>query len=450
MDVLASPPGSPTKARSRVDKGPYFWGTFLALCGAVSLTALDLTAVSTLLPTMAADLRGSDSIWIGSGFALASASIIPWIASFAAIFGRKQVLLGSLALFSIGSAITGFASTTNIAILGRTLQGVGGGGINTATDIILVDIIPLSERGFYLGILGSVFGIASVLGPPMGGAFASADQWRWLFWLNIPLSIFAGIAVIFCLKLKGPPSTNLREKVARMDFFNILFVAASTSALLGLAFGGSAYPWSSYKVITPLCVGVAGLVAYAWCEKRFAAVPTVPFSVLGNWTTCVGLATSFVNAFVLTCTIYYLPLYFQSSKGASPLMSGVDCFPLAFAIAPSAILAGWWIAKSGKYKLQNFFGWALTILGFCLMTLLKSDSSTGEWVGCMLVLGFGMGTVCSAAGFPVIAPVQPDDQAAVSAFHGFVQGENQDPSILPSVDLTPLLFNIKRSLRPSQ
>ncbi|KAK4703181.1 hypothetical protein P7C70_g3037, partial [Phenoliferia sp. Uapishka_3] len=319
---------------TKLETGSYFWSTFLALCGASFLTALDTTAVSTLLPTLAGDLGGENAVWLGSAYALANATIMPWAGGFAGILGRKVILLSSLTIFAVGSAITGAAGSMTTAILGRAVQGVGSGGITTLpacsafpckTYIIVVDMIPLAERGFYTGVLISMWAVASVAGPPIGGAFATTNLWRWLFYMNIPICLVAGTAIIFGMKVKTP-NTSWREKAAEMD--------------------------------------------------------------------------------------YYV-------KGASPLLSGVEVFPLALTIAPSAILAGWWVSRSGTYKLQNMIGWSLSILGFGLMTILKSDSSTALWAVFISITGLGIGSTLVASSFPVNAPIHPDDQPAVSAFQSF-------------------------------
>lgn len=159
-----------------------FWLVFLSLCVASFLSALDLTAVSTVLPTIAQEFKSDQYSWVGSSYALTSTAFIPWTASLASIFGRKSTMLGCLLFFAVGSAVVGAAPSMSVVILGRSLQGVGGGGILTTTEIIVVDMIPLAKRGAYFGILGSVWALSSAIGPSIGGALTSHSQWRWLFW----------------------------------------------------------------------------------------------------------------------------------------------------------------------------------------------------------------------------------------------------------------------------
>lgn len=178
-----------------------FWMVFVALCFSCFLAALDLTAVSTTLPDIAETFQSEDYSWIGSAYALTSTAFVPWTGGLAKIFGRRPVMLAGLLLFALGSALAGAAQTMAMAIAGRAVQGVGGGAILTMVsqcppqllvsgmftffhqvEIIVCDLVPLAERGAYFGIIGSVWALASAIGPPIGGALASAGAWRWLFY----------------------------------------------------------------------------------------------------------------------------------------------------------------------------------------------------------------------------------------------------------------------------
>lgn len=167
--------------------------------------------------TVVADLEGPNYSWIGSAYALTSTALIPWIGGLATIFGRRSVMISSLLVFAAGSAITGASPSMSVAIAGRAIQGAGGGGILTMTEMVIVDLVPLADRGPFFGILGSVWAIASAIGPPVGGALASAGAWRWLYYLNLPLTGMALVLVFFFLRLKEP-KTSARERLAQMDY----------------------------------------------------------------------------------------------------------------------------------------------------------------------------------------------------------------------------------------
>ncbi|SCZ90253.1 BZ3500_MvSof-1268-A1-R1_Chr1-3g01871 [Microbotryum saponariae] len=450
---------TPANQNPFAGKGSQFWLVFLALCVSCFLSALDLTAVSTALPAsefstlatrsvsgylrvkgtdpnaichcaVAAEFQSTEFSWVGSAYALTSTALIPWTGGFAAIFGRKATMLGSLALFAIGSAVVGSAHTMEIVILGRAIQGIGGGGILTMTEIVVVDLVPLAERGAFFGIFGAVWAFASAIGPPIGGALASAGAWRWLFYLNLPLTGVAAVLVIFFLRIKAP-QTTLKEKLAQMDYFNLVFVAGATSTILGLTWGGVTYSWSSYEVLVPLIIGLSLMGLFLWLEKTYAKYPTVPFDVLRHRSSLLGFMATFLHGIVTLAAIYYMTVYFQASKMATPVKAGVDTFSLSLilfwlrsTIAPMAIVTGVSIGILGTYRKQNLFGWALAMIGFGLTSMLKYNSSKAAWTG-PIIAGIGMGILYSATNFPVLAPLKPSQQPHAMAFFAFVRSFGQ-------------------------
>ncbi|KAL8287529.1 hypothetical protein RQP46_003387 [Phenoliferia psychrophenolica] len=403
---------------------PRFWMVFLALAVSSFLSALDLTSISTLLPTLATAFNSPNYSWVGSAYALTSTALIPFTGSCANIFGRRPAMLASLFLFVAGSAISGASPTINVIIIGRSIQGAGGGGILAMTEIIICDLVPLAQRGLYMGIIGCVWAVASACGPPVGGAFASGGLWRWLFYMNIPIGLIALALVGFCLNVKVP-KTTWRQKFAQMDWANIIFVGGATSMILGLTWGGTFYPWSSVKVIATLAAGGGGMILFLVVECFWIKNPTVPFALFRHRTTLVGFLDTFIHGALVTAAVYYLPVYFQSAKHASALMSGVDSFSLSFTVAPFAIVAGASIAITRHYWAQNVVGWVFVIVGFWSMTLLKWDSSMAEWVGFPIILGIGLGILYTATIFPVVAPLPPSRHPQAMAFHAFVRSFGQ-------------------------
>ncbi|GAA5883071.1 hypothetical protein JCM8547_003794, partial [Rhodosporidiobolus lusitaniae] len=170
----------------------------------------------------------ADYSWVGTAYALTSTALIPWTGGLAAIFGRRPVMLAALSFFALGSALTGAGQNMTMVLAGRGIQGVGGGAILTMTEIIVTDLVPLAERGSFFGIIGAVWALASAIGPPIGGALANAGQWRWLFYLNLPLTGLAMLLVLLFLDVKTP-QTSMKEKLEQMDYANVIFVAASTA-----------------------------------------------------------------------------------------------------------------------------------------------------------------------------------------------------------------------------
>ncbi|GAA5954646.1 hypothetical protein JCM3765_003841 [Sporobolomyces pararoseus] len=400
-----------------------FWLVMMSICCSIFLSALDLTSVSTALPSIAADFDTGEYAWISSSYTLASTALIPWTGGFAYIFGRRPVMIGSILLFALGSALCGAAQNVDMMIAGRTVQGAGGGGISTLCAIIVVDLVPIAERGPFFGLMAAIWGGASAVGPPVGGALSSAGQWRWLFYLNLPICAIA-VVLVFCFLRVKTPKTTWREKLAQMDWYNLLFVASATSAILGLTWGGVTYSWTSFHTLVPLILGLAGIVLFIYLE-RFSKHPTVPFTILTHYTSVAGYIICFLHSLLVLAVLYFFPVYLQSVVGDSAIQSGVHSFTLSFTIAPLAMIVGFSIAKTGHYKTQTVLGLTLIIVGMGLMTLLTGHSKKGEWIGFPIVVGIGAGALYSSVNFAVLAPLKPAQQPYASAFYGFIRAAGQ-------------------------
>ncbi|EMD39089.1 hypothetical protein CERSUDRAFT_104356 [Gelatoporia subvermispora B] len=411
--------GGPAKKSGR---GSAFWLSFIAVLSSIFLSAMDLTGVSTILPTVTADLNGGDKYtWIGSAYALASTAILPLTGGLADIFGRKPVMLVAIVLFALGSALAGAAQNINMLIAARTIQGIGGGSITNMTSIIISDLVPLAERGLFQGILGLTWSLASGIGPPIGGALAEKASWRWLFYINLPITGIAFTLVLLFLRVRTPPGT-FQEKVRRVDWYgNLIIIAGTTVAVLGLTWAGGRYSWDSSHVLPPLILGLITIGIWVIYELRVPPNPTIPFKLLANRTTVAGYLGTFAHGITSISLIYYLPVYFQACLGASPIRSGVDMLATALVIAPFALLCGVVVKSTKKYRPTNYLGWVLSVVGFGVLSLLKADSSTGKWVGYQFLVSAGQGLIFSATIFPVLAPVPVTMAAPALAFFAFTR-----------------------------
>ncbi|TFY60742.1 hypothetical protein EVG20_g7308 [Dentipellis fragilis] len=428
----------------RPGKGSAFWLTFLAIIVSMFLSALDLTAVSTALPTITKRLGGgSNFVWVGSAYSLASTAILPLSGRLADVFGRKPVMLCSIALFAIGSAIAGAAQNMNMLIAARTVQGIGGGSILNMTEILVSDLVPLAERGIYQGVIGLTWAFASGVGPPIGGALASS-AWRWLFFLNLPVTAIAFVLVLFFLRVRTPEG-RIRDKLARVDWIgNGIIIAGTTVAMLGLTWAGVEKPWGSAGVLVPLILGMLLVAAFLVYEFRVPSEPTVPYDILSNRMVLSTYVATGVHGLVSISAMYYLPVYFQACFGASPIRSGVDALSLALLIAPAAITAGISVQALKRYIPANTAGWVLTIIGFGLLSMLKYDSSTGKWVGYIIVMACGVGLLYTATVFPILAPLPVERTAASLAFYTFVRSFAQTWGI--TISATILQNELKKKL----
>ncbi|KAF8523951.1 iron permease [Hysterangium stoloniferum] len=413
------PPPVPPPGKGR---GRDFWLVFVAVCSSTFLEALDFTTVSTALPTIIKDLDDPDKFtWIGAAYTLSSTAFQPLCGAFADIFGRRPCMIASLCLFAIGSAICGAAQTMDMLIAGRTLQGVGAAGIGSLSDIIVADLVPLKDRGTYMGILSAIWAVASAIGPSIGGVFAQKLSWRWLFYINLPLTGFSLLMVFFFLKLKSPRG-NIWKKLERVDWLgNVIIIIGATLTVIALTWGGITYPWQSAQVLVPLIVGLGLTGFFLYYEKRWAKEPSVPFELLSNRTSLSGYLGTFFHGILSTAVVYYLPVYFQAVKGHSPTKSGIDMLELSLTIAPVAILCGVSVAVLNRYRPQNYIGWVLSIAGFAVLSLIEADTTGVKLAGLQITAAIGVGVLYAAVTFPILAPLGVSENAHALAFFLFVR-----------------------------
>ncbi|WXC63454.1 COP9 signalosome complex subunit 1 [Fusarium graminearum] len=413
------PPGA---ASSK--KGARFWLIFVAIALTTFLAALDTSIISTALPTIAADL-GSDSlyVWIIDSYLLASTATIPIFAQAANIYGRRGLTLIAVCIFTLGSGLCGGAHNTAMMVGGRAVQGIGGGGVLTMSEIVVCDMVSIRERGMYAGIIGGVWAIAAVVAPVMGGAFAQNISWRWIFYINLPIAGVALVALGLFLKLTRPPSGTFKEQMARIDWGgSVLLIGSVTSIVLALSWGGSEHAWSDWETVVPLVIGLVALLAFfAYQGVPWLKEPTMPLRLFSNRTSSTLLAISFIHSLLLYWICYFLPVYFQAVKEASPTRSAVMLFPIACTSAPGGVAAGITITKTGKYRIWHFAGFVLMSIACGLFTLLDENSSTGRWVGFQILFGFGTGVVFTSTLPPILASLPDSDVATATGAWTFIR-----------------------------
>ncbi|KAJ7279696.1 iron permease [Mycena rebaudengoi] len=418
LDHAAQPPPKARKPRA-------FWSSFVAIMMTTFLSAMDLTAIGIALPTIANALNDAkgDYSWIGSAYALSSTAVIPLSGSLADIFGRKPIMLICIGFFVLGSILAGAAQNMPMMISARGVQGIGGGGIIALSEILVSDLVPLAERGTYKGLIGLAWALACSIGPPLGGALAAKgnNTWRWIFFLNIPLAGIAFVLVAVFLQVRRPEG-SIRRKLAEVDWLgNAIVAMGSGLTIIGLAWGGVRYSWGSGQVLAPLIIGLLLLVVFAVYEANIPIRPTIPSDLLTTRTGISAIIAVAIHGIASIAVIYYLPVFFLACFGTSPLRAAVDVLPLALAIAPFAVIGGVTITISQKYRLVNWIGWAITIVGFGLLSTMKTTTTTGMWVGFQFILAMGLGPLFTVPSFPLLAPLPPDRAAAALALFSFTR-----------------------------
>jgi EmrB/QacA subfamily drug resistance transporter len=352
------------------------------------LAALDQTIVATALPTIVGDLGGLNHIsWVVTAYLLGQTVVTPLYGKLGDMYGRKIVLQGALVVFLTGSALCGLSRSLDELIAFRALQGLGGGGLMVSAQAAIGDVVPPRERGRYTGLFGAVFGLASVVGPLLGGFLTSNLSWRWIFYVNLPL----GVAAMFVLAATLPA---VSERVHHsIDYLGTAVLAAGLAAVvLATSLGGTSYAWGSPLIVGMALVGVILLAAFPLFERR-AAEAVLPPRLFANRVFVVTSAVGFVVGFALFGAVTYLPLFLQVVKGASPTGSGLQLVPLIGGLMITSIGSGQVITRTGHYKPFPIAGTAVMVLGLYLLSTMDPSSGRGAIFAFMFVLGLGLGMV---------------------------------------------------------
>ena len=393
----------------------------LALCTAVFLGTLDSTIVTTALPTITEHFNSASGYtWIGSAFLLANASTIPSWGKASDIFGRKPMLLLANVVFMIGSLVAALSNSVGMLVAARAVQGLGSGGL-VIVNITIGDLFSLRTIAVFYGILGGVWASASSIGPIIGGLLTQGASWRWCFWINLPLDGLAFIVLFFCLDIESP-KTPLIEGLKAIDWIgSFLVIGATLMFLFGIQYGGETYPWNLAIVICLIIFGLLTFALFLLYECKVPKYPIMDLGFLNSRTNIATLSTAFIHGLVFISGTYYLPLYFQAVRGATPIFSGIYLLPTALAASASSFAAGVFVRNYGTYLPPIYTGFLIMTVGFGLFVDLDVHSTWAKLVLYQIIAGVGFGALFQAPFIALQAHIHPRDIGVATTTLGFTR-----------------------------
>ncbi|KKP04622.1 hypothetical protein THAR02_03235 [Trichoderma harzianum] len=399
----------------RGEKRPLnFYLAFLAINIVVFIFSLDSTGLSVAIPSIAEQLHGTtlQSFWAGIAFLLATVITQPLYTSLSDIYGRKGLFQLAFFFFAVGSIVFGLAPNMPAIIIGRLLQGLGGGGLDVLGEIIVADMTVLKERPTFLGIMAIPTAVGSILGPSLGALLCQYASWRWIGWINLPCLGVAYPLVLFCLKLKRI-DTPLMQRTKQLDWIGIaLFTSSCTLFVLPLSWAGTLYPWSSWKTLFPFLIGTVGLVVFAWYESK-PLKPIIPHRLFYPRTASATLTGTFFHGLILFSLMQYLPFFFQAVKNETLIHSALTLLPTSIASVLAAGSSAALVGPLKGYRWSIWISWFLVTLGTGLLALLSVSSSTAMGFGIPIMWGWGVGALLRVPQLPIQASVANIDDTGL-------------------------------------
>ncbi|OHW97706.1 MFS aflatoxin efflux [Colletotrichum incanum] len=360
----------------------------------------DRLIITTAIPRITDEFKSvTDIAWYGSAYLFTQCASQLLFGKIYSFFSIKGTFLTSLFLFEIGSAICGAAPSSIAFIIGRAVSGFGAAGILSGIIVIIVHAIPLHKRPLYQGMFGTIFGVSSVTGPLLGGAFTSKVSWRWCFFINLPLGGVAAVVIFLILKIPKRETTRLsiKARLAQLDFYGTgLLIPGSVSLILALQWGGSILAWNDRRMIALLVLAGSLFLGFVLVQTFLPKTATVPPRIFNQRSILAGFFSTICVGSQTTIFAYYLPIWFQAIQGVSPVESGIRLLPLVLSMVVAMLTAGVVVRRIGYYTPVMMFGVCLMATGAGLMYTLQVNTGSPQWIGYQIIYGLGAGSATQA------------------------------------------------------
>ncbi|KAK2700396.1 hypothetical protein QWA68_001525 [Fusarium oxysporum] len=369
---------------------------YLCLCFCYFISYLDMNSVATSLPTISEALGAGPTVtWVGTSYLLGQLSFQPLYGRISDITGRKPVLLFSMGCIVVGGLLCGFARTPVWLYVCRTISGIGGGGISSSVAIIVSDLVSLRSRGKYQGFISLAIGIGAVSGPFVAAGLIqlTTDGWRWAFWVPSIMGAVCFVLLLLLLPLK-PVSGSFKEKARKIDWMGVMAsIAGIVLTVMAINSGGSMWAWKNVKTVSILTIGIIMLFVFIIIEAFFARIPIIPLRLFRQKSPAVLILTGFLHDFAWQSTQYFVPLYYQTVRGFTPLKSAMLIVPFLLAQGLAGAASGPIMARYARYMPILRTGFAIWTIGAGLKLLFNEHTHVAVYVVVLAVEGAGIGWV---------------------------------------------------------